>query len=124
MNAMDASRSSRPGARYRQAAALAALILASIALTTTASAQGKSTIVAVGVADAASGEALRGAEIIFPGLGRSVRTDAMGEVKIPDIKSQETSFAERQRHAEWKRGRGNRRCAEHLDDLIPNCLDA
>jgi len=34
------------------------------------------------------------------------------------------SFAGRQRHAEWKRDRGNRRCAEHLDDLIPNRIDA
>ena len=82
---MDASRSSRPSARYRQAAALAAFALASISFTSTASAQGKNTVVVVGVADASSGEALKGAEIIFPTLGRSIRTDVMGEVKIPDI---------------------------------------
>ena len=85
MIAMDAPRSSHPGARSRQAVGLAAFALASLTLTTTASAQGKSTVVVVGVADATSGEALKGAEILFPALGRTIRTDDMGEVKIADI---------------------------------------
>ena len=69
------------------AATLAALTiaLASIAFTTTASAQGKNTVVVVGVADASSGEALKGAEILFPALGRAFRADGMGEAKIPDV---------------------------------------
>ena len=82
---MDASRSSRPRTRCRQAATVAAFALASISVSATAFAQGKNTVVVVGVADAASGEALKGAEILFPGLGRSIRTDGMGEVKIPDV---------------------------------------
>lgn len=85
MNAMDASRSSRPGARYRQAAALAAFALASLSFAATASAQGKSTVVVVGVADASSGEPLKGAEILFPALGRAFRADGMGEAKILEI---------------------------------------
>jgi hypothetical protein len=85
MNAMDASPSSRSGTYCRQAATLAAFALASISFSATALAQGKNTFVVVGVADASSGEALKGAEILFPTLGRSVRADAMGEAKIADI---------------------------------------
>ena len=84
MSAMDASRSSRPGPRSRQAATLAAFALASLSLPASGFAQVK-TVVAVGVADAASGEPLRGAEVLFPALGRAIRTDGMGEAKLLEI---------------------------------------
>ena len=43
------------------------------------------TVLIVGVADAGSGQALQGAEVIFPELGRSGRTDALGEAHLPGI---------------------------------------
>lgn len=69
------------------AASIAALaiVLASLSLPAAASAQARPTVVAIGVADAASGEPLRGAEVLFPALGRAIRTDVMGEAKIPEI---------------------------------------
>jgi len=50
-----------------------------------ARAQTPTTAVVVGVSDASSGQALLGAEVIFPELGRSGRTDGLGEVRIGGI---------------------------------------
>src|ERR1044071_8294255 len=46
--------------------------------------QGKTVLVA-GVSDAATGQALQGAEVIFPELSLSGRTDGLGEAKIGGI---------------------------------------
>ena len=43
------------------------------------------TVLVVGVSDGATGQALQGAEVIFPELGRSARTDGLGEARIPGI---------------------------------------
>jgi hypothetical protein len=47
--------------------------------------QTPTTVLVVGVADAANGQALQGAEVIFPELGRSGRTDGMGEARLAGI---------------------------------------
>jgi len=71
-----------------QAAALlaGALLIAAplVATNEVAQAQGKTVLVA-GVSDAATGQALQGAEVIFPELSLSGRTDGLGEAKIGGI---------------------------------------
>lgn len=65
-----------------------ALVAAALAVATDRVAVAQSTPVTVlvaGVSDASTGQALEGAEILFPGLRRSGRTDALGEVKIAGI---------------------------------------
>jgi hypothetical protein len=51
----------------------------------TALAQTSTTVLVAGVSDAGSGLALQGAEVIFPELGRSGRTDGLGEARIGGI---------------------------------------
>ena len=43
------------------------------------------TVLVVGVADLTTGQAVQGAEVIFPELGRSARTDGLGEARIGGI---------------------------------------
>ena len=43
------------------------------------------TVLVVGVSDLATGQALQGAEVVFPELGRSARTDGLGEARVPGI---------------------------------------
>jgi hypothetical protein len=43
------------------------------------------TVLVVGVADAGTGQALQGAEVIFPELGRTGRTDGLGEAHLGGI---------------------------------------
>jgi hypothetical protein len=48
-------------------------------------AQTPTTMLIVGVSDAATGQALRGAEVVFPELGRTSRTDGLGEARLAGI---------------------------------------
>jgi hypothetical protein len=57
----------------------------SIALSQVTRGQTSTTVLIVGVSDGATGQALRGAEIIFPELGRTSRTDGLGEAHMPGI---------------------------------------
>jgi hypothetical protein len=50
-----------------------------------AHAQGATTVLVVGVSDVTTGQALQGAEVILPELGRSARTDGLGEARIGGI---------------------------------------
>jgi hypothetical protein len=43
------------------------------------------TVLIVGVSDGTTGEALRGAEVLFPELGRTSRTDGLGEAQMAGI---------------------------------------
>ena len=71
---------------------LALLAFLAVALTTpsreAAHAQDKpTTVLVVNVGDDETGQALQGAEVLLPGLGRSARTDALGEARIGSIPS-------------------------------------
>ena len=68
-------------------AAKACLILASaLGLAVPfAAVSGQTTVLVVGVSDASTNQALRGAEVLFPELGRASRTDALGEARIAGI---------------------------------------
>ncbi len=61
------------------------LVAAPLVITREAHAQGATTVLVVGVSDVTTGLALQGAEVIFPELGRSGRTDGLGEARIGDI---------------------------------------
>jgi hypothetical protein len=62
------------------------LLFASLFVTAPAAAQTQATtVLVVGVSDFATGHALQGAEVVFPDLGRSARTDGLGEARIPGI---------------------------------------
>ena len=68
------------------------IVAAGVVLTTTVprSAHGQtsdSTVLIVNVGDAETGLALQGAEILLPTLGRSARTDGLGEAKLGSIPS-------------------------------------
>jgi hypothetical protein len=66
----------------RHTAALGLVIALGAPLGDVASAQGApTTVVIVGVSDVETGEALNGAQIFFPALGRSVLTDGLGEAR-------------------------------------------
>jgi len=79
---MEASRSAL---RFRTIAFSLVAALASVLTSPvgTAGAQGPpaSTVVIVGVSDSQTGEALQGAQIFFPALGRSGLTDGLGEAR-------------------------------------------
>ena len=62
-----------------------ALAAALVTVRDAALAQTPTTVLVVGVSDASTGQALRGAEVIFPELGRSARTDGLGEARIGGI---------------------------------------
>ena len=71
----------------KPSALLAGALLFAAGLATpyeSARAQGN-TVVVVGVSDAATGQALQGAEVIFPELFRTGRTDGLGEARISGI---------------------------------------
>jgi len=70
----------------RKASVLLVTLLVGAALTAAreAHAQG-TTVLVVGVSDLTTGQALQGAEIIFPELGRSGHTDGLGEARIGGI---------------------------------------
>lgn len=75
-------------AMARKASVLLAtvVLLASLCVATSGSAQTQATtVIVIGVADLATGQALQGAEVIFPELGRSARTDGLGEARLPGI---------------------------------------
>ena len=62
------------------------VLVASLCVASRGSAQTQATTVTViGVADLATGRALQGAEVIFPELARSARTDGLGEARLPGI---------------------------------------
>ena len=65
--------------------AIATLFPASLALPHHAARAQSTTVFVAGVSDAGTGQALRGAEILFPELGRSARTDGLGEARMPGI---------------------------------------
>jgi hypothetical protein len=56
-----------------------------IALCQVAHVQTSTTVLVVGVSDVATGQALQGAEVVFPALGRSGRTDGLGEARLAGI---------------------------------------
>lgn len=63
-----------------------ALLFAALAITPRQAVQAQSTTVVVaGVSDVMTGQALQGAEIVFPELGRAARTDGLGEARIAGI---------------------------------------
>jgi len=75
-------------AMVRKASVLLASVLpfAAPLVATRAAAQTQATtVLVVGVSDLATGQALQGAEVIFPELGRSARTDGLGEARLPGI---------------------------------------
>ena len=57
----------------------------STALCQVANVKASTTVLVVGVSDGTTGQALQGAEVIFPELGRSGRTDGLGEARIAGI---------------------------------------
>ena len=61
-------------------------LFAALVVATRAAAQTQATtVLVVGVSDLATGQALQGAEVVFPELGRSARTDGLGEARLPGI---------------------------------------
>jgi hypothetical protein len=64
---------------------IAALVAAALALPSDGVRAQTTTVLVAGVSDAGTGQALRGAEILLPELGRSARTDGLGEARIPGI---------------------------------------
>lgn len=75
-------------AMARKASVLLATILycaASLVATRLAAQTQATTVLVVGVSDLATGQALQGAEVLFPDLGRSARTDGLGEARLPGI---------------------------------------
>jgi hypothetical protein len=64
---------------------VAALCAMTLALPSDAARAQATTVLVVGVSDAGTGQALRGAEVLFPELGRSGRTDGLGEARIAGI---------------------------------------
>ena len=63
----------------------ALLLAAPLVAREIALAQTPTTVLVVGVSDATNGLALQGAEVVFPELGRSGRTDGLGEVRMGGI---------------------------------------
>jgi hypothetical protein len=75
-------------AMLRKASVLLASVLffAALLVANRASAQTQATtVLVVGVSDLMTGQALQGAEVVFPELGRSARTDGLGEARLPGI---------------------------------------
>ena len=61
---------------------LATIAVLTASLTVAAHAQGTPmTVVIIGVSDSETGEALNGAQVLFPGLARSALTDGLGEAR-------------------------------------------
>ena len=58
---------------------------ASLVATRVAAQTQATTVLVVGVSDLATGQALQGAEVVFPELGRAARTDGLGEARVPGI---------------------------------------
>ena len=72
----------------RKATTLSATFLcvaASLVATRAAAQTPATTVLVVGVSDLTTGQALQGAEVVFPELGRSARTDGLGEARVPGI---------------------------------------
>ena len=63
----------------------AAFVLAGAVAMPHESLRAQTTVLVAGVSDASTGLALQGAEVIFPELGRSGRTDGLGEARITAI---------------------------------------
>jgi CarboxypepD_reg-like domain len=73
-------------AKARAVLAVALLVAASgVTPGEAARAQTPTTVVVVGVSDATTGQALQSAEVVFPELGRSGRTDGLGEARLAGI---------------------------------------
>ena len=62
-----------------------AIVAGALLFATRVVAQTPTTVLIVGVSDAATGQALRGAEVVFPELGRTSRTDGLGEARLAGI---------------------------------------
>lgn len=94
VSAMSAPRhtrlSPRPAPRrsFALATVVRGLVIAGLAITPFSDARGQSaptTVLVAGASDAATGQALEGAEILLPTLRRSGRTDGLGEARIAGI---------------------------------------
>jgi hypothetical protein len=70
----------------RSSVLLAAALAAAPLLTVREAAHAQATtVLVVGVSDLATGHALQGAEVVFPELGRTGRTDGLGEARVGGI---------------------------------------